>query len=103
MCKKLEKMDVTEFEKMSASDVSSMLNGKGIPERFCKAFEDNYINGKAFLRLTEPDVRKMAPPIGLTKRICMLIPKVHNSEISKLANFDFGFGWLLHANLWVSF
>ena len=25
----------------------------------------------------------------------MLIPKVHNSEISKLANFDFGFGWLL--------
>ena len=48
---------------------------------------DNYINVKAFLRLTEPDIRKMVPPIGLTKRICTLIPKVHNSEIAKLANF----------------
>ena len=39
---------------------------------------ENYVNGKAFLRLSEPDVRKIVPPIGLTKKICTLIPKVHN-------------------------
>ena len=38
---------------------------------------DNYVNGKAFLRLSQSDIRKLVAPIGLAKRIFSLIPKVH--------------------------
>ena len=37
---------------------------------------ENLVNGAAFLRLFESDVRKVVPPIGLTKKICALIPVV---------------------------
>ena len=36
-------MDVNELKRMSNADVSTMLSGKGIPEKFYKAFEGKFI------------------------------------------------------------
>jgi formylmethanofuran dehydrogenase subunit D len=39
-------------------------------------FLEKYIDGCAFVMLNEEDVRELVPPIGLTKKIMSLVPKV---------------------------
>ena len=39
-------------------------------------FPENYIDGAEFVGLSEAEIREMVPPIGLTKKIVKLIPKV---------------------------
>ena len=85
------KMDAKTMKSRSVMDMSKFLSEKEISRDFCKTFEggcwymttgtyvfplhflDNFIDGKAFLKLSEGDVRKMIPPIGLTKKIFALI------------------------------
>lgn len=83
-------MDAFAFEKLSVAELSHFLTEKGIPATFCKAFEgiakeicictylccissENLVNGRAFLKLSQIDVKKMVPPTGLAKKICALI------------------------------
>ena len=94
-------MDASAFKKLSVAELSHFLTEKGIPATFCKAFEgtakqkhvhichfvcfflsENFVNGRAFLRLSQVDVKKMVPPIGLAKKICSLIPVVSHSEVA---------------------
>ena len=37
---------------------------------------DNYIDGKEFMNLSEQEVKKIIPAIGIVKKIMRLIPKV---------------------------
>ena len=39
-------------------------------------FPENYIDGAEFVGLSEAEIKEIIPPIGLTKKIMKLIPKV---------------------------
>ena len=90
-CQPTFDMDV----KMTKKDVSTYLEKKGVPDVYCKAFEgmlsiadtqrilnlypfyiENYVDGCAFMMLSEKDVRELVPPTGLIKKIMSFIPKV---------------------------
>ena len=94
--------------KMTKGEVATFLREKGIPLNFSKLFEgkyqtttctgrlivatvnygfypENFIDGCAFVMLTQKDVRKLVPPIGLAKKIISLIPKVSKVHVPTCA------------------
>ena len=80
---------------MTKKDVSTYLEKKGVPIAYCKVLEgmqsiyssywhcqifisfiENYVDGCAFMMLSESNVRELVPPIGLIKKIMSFIPRV---------------------------
>uniref|UniRef100_A0A1X7TFR4 SAM domain-containing protein n=1 Tax=Amphimedon queenslandica TaxID=400682 RepID=A0A1X7TFR4_AMPQE len=54
----------------SSEDLAEYLKNKlNLPERFCQAFIDNYIDGSEFLLLTREDISQFIEPVGIVKKI----------------------------------
>ena len=49
---------------------------------------ENYIDGAAFLTLTEDDIKGMIPPLGLVKKITKLLPKHSQETVSCISQYD---------------
>ena len=52
-------------------------------DSFSHFVSDNLVDGRAFLRLRECDVKRMVQPIGLIKKICALIPNVSSQVVTQ--------------------
>ena len=39
-------------------------------------FAENFVDGCAFVMLSQRDIRQLVPPIGLAKKVFSLVPKV---------------------------
>jgi hypothetical protein len=68
---------MADFASMSSQDLGVWLQDQGIPGEYCEKFEDNFIDGREFVKLTEDEVKQMVPPLGLAKKIIRMIPMTH--------------------------
>ncbi|XP_064382258.1 uncharacterized protein LOC135344490 isoform X1 [Halichondria panicea] len=62
-------MSSMSVEAMKVDEVSQMLKDKGVPDKFCEVFEENFVDGEAFKCIKESDIKEMVPPIGIVKKI----------------------------------
>lgn len=74
---------VASMATKSVDELCNWLKAEGIPDKFCEEVfngvseakylhlysTENYVDGEAFMILTEEEIKKMVPPIGLVKKI----------------------------------
>ena len=56
-----ELMTVAQYDYQQLADY---LRGKGMRTEVAKSFEDNLIDGEAFVSMTEDDLKELVPVIG---------------------------------------
>ncbi|XP_064403971.1 uncharacterized protein LOC135349363 isoform X1 [Halichondria panicea] len=61
-----------DVKNVSATGLSSWLEEKGVQDSYCEVFEDNEIDGEAFLELTENDIKELVKPLGVVKKLVRL-------------------------------
>ena len=64
------------MEEYSCTELSDYLLDEGICQSVAEAFFDNNITGKAFLALTELEVKELAPKIGERVKLREILSKV---------------------------
>jgi hypothetical protein len=63
---------MTNFELKTKEEVKEWLEDNGISPDYSEKFDENEIDGAAFLELTESDVKDLVNPLGIVKKVIRL-------------------------------
>ncbi|XP_065894956.1 uncharacterized protein [Dysidea avara] len=78
-----------DLKLLRPDEFSHWLKEKGYSDEVCQAFEDEEVDGEAFMTLTESDFKDLAKKIGIVRKLLALQEKVTRKPESS-NNVDYG-------------